>query len=63
MKVEKYEMSNRERNHKKIFSRRGSSSGKRIKESQAKSVYSSAAKGRREGPTVAPSFCRGTSIG
>ena len=63
MKVEKYEMSNQERNHKRKFSRGGSSSGKRIKESQAKSVYSSAARGRREGSIVAPSFGRGISIG
>ena len=63
MKVEKSEMSNRERNQKRKFVRGGSSSGKRIKESQAKSVYSSAAMGRRQGSTVAPSSGRSTSTG
>ena len=62
MKVEKFEMSNRERNHKRKFAWGGSSSGKRIRESQVESVYSSAARGRRQGPTVAHSFSRGTSI-
>ena len=63
MKVEKSKMSNRERNHKRKFARGGSSSDKRIRESQAESVYSSATKGRRQGPTVAPSSDKGTSIG
>ena len=39
MKVEKYEMSNRERNQKRKFARGRSSLGKRIRESQAESVY------------------------
>ena len=56
-------MSNRDRNQKRKFARGGSSSGKRIGEYQVESVYSSAARGRRQGPTVAPSFCRGTSTG
>ena len=43
--------------------RGGSSSGKKIRESQAESMYNFAARGRRQGPTVAPSFDRGTSIG
>ena len=60
MKVEKFEMSNRERNHKRKFTRGGSSSGKRIRESQAELVYSSIVKGRRQGPIVAPSSGRGT---
>ena len=55
-------MSNWERNHKRKFARGGSSSGKRIRESQAESVYSSAATGRRQGHTVAPSSSKGTSI-
>ena len=42
--------------------RRGSSSGKRIKEPQTESVYNSTATGRRQGLTVAPSSGRGTSI-
>ena len=56
-------MSNRDRNQKRKFARGGSSSCKRIGESQVESVYSSAARGRRQGTTVASSFCRGTSIG
>ena len=63
MKVEKSEMSNQERNHKRKLTRGGSSSGKRIRESQAESMYSSAARGRRRGLTIAPSSDRGTSIG
>ena len=47
MKVEKSEMSNQERNQKIKFAREGSSSSKRIRESQAESVYSSTARGRR----------------
>ena len=61
MKVENSEMSNREINHKRKFARGGSSSGKRIKESQDELVYSFAVRGRRQGLTVAPSFGRGTS--
>ena len=56
-------MSNRERNQKRKFERGGSSSDKRIRESQVESVYSSTAKGRRQGPTVTPSSGRGTSTG
>ena len=63
MKVEKSEMSNRERNQKRKFTREGSSLGKRIRESQSELVYNSAARGRRQGLTVAPSSGRGTSIG
>ena len=54
-------MSNQERSQKQNFARGGSFSGKRIRESQAESMYSFAARGRRQGPTVAPSFGRGTS--
>ena len=61
--VEKFEMSNQERNQKRKFLRGGSSSGKRMRESQAESMYSSATKGRRQRPTVAPSSGRGTSTG
>ena len=56
-------MSNQERNQKRKFARGGSSSGKRIRESQAKSVYSSIARRRRQGLTVAPSSGKGTSTG
>ena len=55
MKMEKYEISNRERNHKIKFAREGSSSGKIIRESQTESMYSSAARRRRQVPIVAPS--------
>ena len=63
MNVEKSEMSNWERNLKRKFARRGSSSGKRIIKSQAESMYSSTARGRRQRPIVAPSFDRGISTG
>ena len=63
MKVEKSEMSNRERNHKRKFEMGGSSSGKRVRESQVESVYSSIARGRRQRPIVAPSSGRGTATG
>ena len=56
-------MSNRERNHKRKFVRGGSSSGQRIRESQVESMYSSTDRGSRQGPTVAPSSSRSTSIG
>ena len=63
MKVEMSEMSNRGRNQKEKFARGGSSSSKRIRESRAELVYSSAARGRGQGPTVAPSSGRSTSTG
>ena len=63
MKLEKSEMINRERNQKIKYARGGSSSSKRIRESQAESVYSSTARGRKQGPKVAPSSGRGTSTG
>ena len=61
MKGEKSKMSNRERNQKRKFSRGGSSLGKRIRESQAESVYNYTARGRKQGSIVAPSSGRGTS--
>ena len=61
MKVEKSEMSNRERNHKRKFAKGGSSSSKKIRESQAESMYSYDATERRQGPTIAPSSNIGTS--
>ena len=64
MKVEKYEASNRERFQKRKLSRGAScSSGKRARESQTKSVHSSAIRGRRQGNTVVPSTGRGASMG
>ena len=64
MKVERFEASSRERFQKKRFSRgASSSSGKRVKESQAESVYSSTTRGRRQGPSTTPSTGRGASTG
>ena len=64
MKVERLEMSRKERSQKKKFSRgASSSSGKRARESPAQSEYSSATRGRRKGSNVAPSIGRGASIG
>ena len=64
MKVEKFEASSRERFHKRKLSRRASSSsGKRAKESQTKSVHSSATRGRTQGNTVVPNTGRGSSVG
>ena len=64
MKVERLETSSKERSQKKKFSRGdSSSSGKRARESQAQSEYSSATRGRRQGSNVAPSTGRGASVG
>ena len=64
MKVERFDASSKERFQKKKFSRGPSSSSrKRSKESLAKSVYSSAIRGRRQGPNVALSSGRGASTG
>ena len=57
-------MSSKERSQKKKFSRgASSSSGKRARESPAKSEYRSATRGRRQGSNVAPSTGRGASVG
>ena len=62
MKVERFEASSRERFHKKWFSRgASSSSGKRIRESQAESIYRSATRGRRQGHSIAPNTSKGAS--
>ena len=64
IKVERSEASSKERLQKKKFSRGASfSSGKRVRDSQAKSVYSSVGRGRRQGPTAAPSYGRGMPSG
>ena len=64
MKVERSEASSKERFQKKKFSRGASSfSGKRARESPAKSGYSSTTRGGRKGPNVAPSSGRGASAG
>ena len=64
MKVEKSEASSKERFQKRKLSRGASSSlGKRARESQTKSVHSSAIRGRRQGNTVVPNIGRGASTG
>ena len=64
MKVEKYEVSSRERFQKRKFSRgASSSSGKRARESQAESVQGSAKRGRRQGSMMVPISGRGVSTG
>ena len=56
-------MKSQERKKEKKFSRGGSSSGKRPRESQVDSVQGSATRGRRQGPTMTQSSGRGTSTG
>ena len=56
-------MKSQERNKEKKFSRGGSSSGKRPRESQVDSVQGSATRGRRQGPTRTQGSGRGTSTG
>ena len=63
MKVERLELSNKERSQKKKFSRgASSSSGKKARESPTQSKYSSATRGRRKGSNVAPSTGRGALV-
>ena len=52
MKIEKLEIKNQERNWERKFSRGGSSSSKRTRDSQVDSVHGSAIRGRRQGPTM-----------
>ena len=56
-------MKSQERKKEKKFSRGGSSSGKRPRESQVDSVQGSAIRGRRQGPTMTQGFGRGISTG
>ena len=63
MKIEKSEMKNQERNRERKFSRGGSSSGKRPRESKVDSVHGSATRGRRQGPTMTQGSGRGISTG
>ena len=63
MKIEKSEMKNRERNRERKFSRGGSSSGKRTRESQVDSGHSSTTRGRRQGSTMTQGYSRGISTG
>ena len=54
-------MKNHERNRDRKFSRGGSSSGKRTRESQVDSVHGSTTRGRRQGPTMTQGFDKGIS--
>ena len=64
MKVERFEASSRERFQKKRFSRGPSfSSGTRVTKSQVELVHNSTTRGRRQGPSIAPSTGRGASTG
>ena len=56
-------MMSRERNLERKFSRGGSSSGKRTRDSQVEFVHSAATRGRRKGPTMTQGSNRGTSTG
>ena len=56
-------MKSQERKKEKKFSRGGSSSGKRHRESKVDSVQGSAIRGRRQGPTMTQGSGQGTSIG
>ena len=61
MKIEKSKIKNQERNQERKFSRGGSSSDKRTRESQVDSVHGSTARGKRQGPTMTQGFSRGIS--
>ena len=61
MKIEKSEMKSQERNRERKFPRVSSSSSKMTRDSQVESVHGFATKGRRQGPTAAPSSGRGIS--
>ena len=63
MKMEKSEVSSKERFQMRKFSRGGSSLCKRARDNQDESMYSSFGKGRRQGPTTTPSSSRGISSG
>ena len=63
IKIDKSEMKSQERKKEKKFSRGGSYSGKRPRESQVDSVHGSITRGRRQGPTMTQGSRRGTSTG
>ena len=56
-------MKSQERNRERKFSRGGSSSGKRTRESQEDSVQGSAIRGRRQGAMMTQDSGRGISTG
>ena len=62
MKIEKLETKSQERNRERKFSRGGSSSRKRNRESQEESVHGSTTRGRRQGPTMTQGSGRVISI-
>ena len=61
IKIEKSEMKSQERMKENKFSRGGSSSGKRPRESKVDSIQGSTIRGRRQGPTMTQSSGRGIS--
>ena len=63
IKIVKSEMKSQERKKEKKFSRGGSSSGKRPRESQVDLVQGSTTRGSRQGPTMTHGSGRGTSTG
>ena len=63
IKIEKSKMKSQERKKEKKFSRWGSFSGKRPRESQVDSIQGSAIRGRRQGPTMTQGSGRDTSTG
>ena len=54
-------MKNQERNQERKFSRGGSSSGKRTRESQVDSIHGSTIRSKRQGPTMTQGYGRGIS--
>ena len=54
-------MKNHERNRERMFSRGGSSSSKRTRESQVDSVHGSVTRGMRQGPIMTQGYGRGIS--
>ena len=61
MKVEKSEMISQEMNQKRGFLRGSSSTGKRTREYQVESVYSTSTREKRQGPTPTSGTNRGIS--
>ena len=61
IKIKKFEMKSQERKKEKRFLKGGSSSGKRLRESQVDLVQGSSTRGRRQLPTMAQDSNRGTS--
>ena len=63
IKIAKSEMKSQERKKEKKFSRGGSSSGKRPRESQVDSIQGLTTRDKKQGPTMTQGSGRGTSIG